>query len=124
MVQSRYKAYFANVDSSVALKLIYDDGDLHIHGLDSKGILVVELHFRDVLLTRISPEGVRLRLLTELGEKSGLVLIDDQSKLIGWVLEEGLRTRDMSQAKHFLVFLGEEIVDVVSLSDPEIVNGS
>lgn len=64
---------------------------------------------------------VRLKLLPELGTERGLVLIVEQSELIAWVLEEGLHTRDMRQAKHFLVFIGEEIVDVVSLSEPEIL---
>ena len=120
MVENRFKTQYEQIDSVVALKLIYDDGDLRIHGLNREESLVVELHFRDVLLTRISPEGVRLRLLSELGTESGLLIVDEQSELITWVLEEGLRTRDMSKAKHFLVFVGEEIVDVVSLSEPEI----
>jgi hypothetical protein len=121
MDRSRYKTRYAQIDAVAALKLTYDDGDLRIQGLDRGASLVVELRFRDVLLTRISPEGVRLRLLPELGTERGLVLTDEQSELITWVLEEGLHTRDMRQAKHFLVFVGEEIVDVVSLSEPNIL---
>ena len=120
MAQSRYKTYFPQVDSLSALKLIYDDGDLRIQGLDRSESLVVEVRFRDVLLTRIAPEGVRLRVLPELEAVRGFVLTDEQSELITWVHEEGLRTRDMREAKHFLVFFPEEIVDVVALSDPEI----
>ena len=122
MARNRYKILITQIESVVALKLIYDDGDLSIQGLDREGTLVVELRFRDVLLTRISPEGVRLRLIPELGAKRSLVLTDEQSELITWVLEEGLHTRDMRQAKHFLVFVGEEIVDVVSLSEPEVLS--
>jgi hypothetical protein len=121
MVRIKYKTYFAQIDSVVALKLIYDDGELCIQGLDRECSIVVELRFREVLLTRISPEGVRLRLVPELGPERGLVLTDEQSELISWVREEGLQTRDMRQAKHFLVFVGEEIVDVVSLCEPEIL---
>jgi hypothetical protein len=121
MAQSRYKTNFAQVDSSVtAVKLIYDDGDLRVQGLDRSGSLVIELHFRDVLLTRVTPEGVRLRLLPELKTVRGFVLTDEQSELITWVHEEGLRTRDMREAKHFLIVFPEEIVDVVALSDPQI----
>jgi len=120
MVRSRFKTYFARIDSLAALKLIYDDGDLRIQGLDRGSSPVIELRFRDVLLTRISPEGVRLRLLPELGAERDLVITDEESELITWVLEEGLHTRDMRQAKHFLVFVGEEIVDVVSLREPEV----
>jgi hypothetical protein len=117
---NRHKQHAAQLESVAALKLIYDDGDLRIEGLDRTGSRVVELRFRDVLLTRITDEGVRLRLLQELGTERSLVLTDEQSELIAWVREEGLQTRDMRQAKHFLVFVGEEIVDVVALSDPEI----
>jgi hypothetical protein len=117
---SRYKQYYPLLDTVSALKLTYDDGELRIEGLNHVSSQVVELLFHDVLLTRISLEGVRLKLLPELGTERGFVLIDKQSELITWVQEEGLNTRDMSQAKHFLVFAGEEIVDVVSLSEPEI----
>ena len=116
----RYKEHFPEVNSVAIMKLVYDDGDLRIEGSDRKRSRVVELHFRDVLLTRITPEGVRVRLLPELAGVRGLVLTDEQSELITWVHDEGLRTRDMREAKHFLVFLPEEIVDVVALSDPEI----
>lgn len=118
---NRYKQYYPLLGTVAALKLTYDDGELRIEGLDHVSSRVVELLFRDVLLTRISPEGVRLRLLPELGTERGLVLTDEQSELITWVQEEGLDTRDMRQAKHFLVFIGEEIVDVVSLSEPEVL---
>ena len=117
---NRFKQHFARVDSVSAMKLIYDDGDLRIEGLDRAGSRVFELRFPDVLLTRITDEGVRLRLLPELGGVHGLVLTDEQSELITWVHDEGLRTRDMREAKHFLVFAGEEIVDIVALSEPEI----
>lgn len=118
---NRYKQYYPLLGTVAALKLTYDDGELRIEGFDHAGSQVVELLFRDVLLTRITPEEVRLRLLTELGTWHGLVLTDEQSELIAWVQEEGLDTRDMHQAKHFLVFVGEEIVDVVSLSEPEVL---
>jgi len=117
---NRYKQYYPLLDTVAALKLTYDDGELRIEGFDHASSRIVELLFRDVLLTRISPEGVRLRLLPELGIERGLVLTDEQSELINWVQEEGLDTRDMRHAKHFLVFVGEELVDVVSLSEPEV----
>jgi hypothetical protein len=118
---NRFKQHFARVDSVSAMKLIYDDGDLRVEGLDRAGSRVFELHFPDVLLTRITDEGLRLRLLPELQTaEHGLVLTDEQSELIPWVHEETLGSRDLRQAKHFLVFAGQEIVDVVALSDPKI----
>ena len=120
MDRSRYQVLLNQIATVAALKLSYDDGDLRIHGLSRGEEIVVELHFIDVLLLRIAPEGVRLKLQKELGEAHGLVLTDEQSKLIAWVFDEGMQTRDMSDAKHFLVLIGEEIVDVVSLAEPEI----
>lgn len=119
-MKNRYKTHYQPIDSVTALKLIYDDGDLRIQGLDNSEVLVVELHFQDVLLTRICPEEIRLRLLPELEETNGFVFSDQQSELIKWVDQEGLGTRDLSQAKHFLVFAGEEVVDVVALSEPAL----
>ena len=119
----RYKERFPEVHSAEIMKLVYDDGDLRIEGLDRNRSQVIGLRFRDVLLTRIAPEGVRLRLLPELGTQRGLVLTDEQSELTSWVLEEGLGTRNMRDAKHFMVRIGEEIVDVVALSDLEVTKG-
>ena len=125
MERSRYKRWIKQVDSVVALKLVYDDGELRILGLDRASSVTVELYFQDILLIRISPEEVRLRLFQELGTVQSLVLIDEQSELIDWLSEEGLHTRDMRQSKHFIVFIGEEIIDVVSLSKPKVsTNGA
>ncbi|MDA3832101.1 MAG: hypothetical protein PF495_01760 [Spirochaetales bacterium] len=121
-MSNRHKQYYPLLATVAALRLTYDDGELRIEGLDHIGSQLVELLFRDVLFTRISPEGGRLRLLLELGTApQGLVLTDEQSELISWIQEEGLDTRDMHQAKHFIIFVGEEIVDVVSLSEPEVL---
>jgi hypothetical protein len=120
MAKSKYETFAEDVDSVAKLKLVYDDGDLRVQGLDHSDSLVVELRFRDVLTTRISYEGVRLRLLRELKSRGGFVLKVKQSELIEWVHDEGLQTRDLTHAEHFFVFVGEEVVEVVALSDPEI----
>ena len=46
--------------------------------------------------------------------------MDEESQLLSWIFEEGLHTRDMKLAKHFIVFVGEEVYDVVSFSEPRI----
>ncbi|QXP85202.1 hypothetical protein ABZN20_13890 [Methylococcus sp. ANG] len=119
---NRYKTYYPLSKTVGPLRLTYDDGELRIDGLDRDRAQVVEIRFRDVLLTRILDEGIRLRLLQELGTERALILVDEQSELLPWLIEESLRTRDVGKAKHFLVFAGEEIVDVVSLSEPELLN--
>lgn len=118
---SRFKQLHAQLPSAVVSKVTYDDGELHIHGFDRRGFLVVELRFSDLLLMRLSDEGVRLRLLKELGTTRAFVLLDEQSQLLSWLHNESLQTRDIKNAKHFIVIIGEEIVDVVSMSDPQIL---
>lgn len=76
-----------------------------------------------VLTVRISDEGVRLRLIEKLGKDNSLVLVDLESQLLSWVFEEGLHARDIRQAKHFIVLMGEEVYDIVSFSDLRILAG-
>lgn len=95
-----------------ALKLDYDDGDLRVHGLDREGSLLVELHFTGVLLTRIVPADVRRGPQPKLARIDSWAVPDEQSELVRWLRDECLHTRELN--------IGEEIVDVVALSDPEI----
>ncbi|WP_445369971.1 hypothetical protein ACH5Y9_25435 (plasmid) [Methylomonas sp. BW4-1] len=117
---NRYKQLYECDDSIAVSKLIYDDGELLIQGFDRHNSLVVELCFLDILIVRISDEGVRLRLLEELGALKSFVLVDENSQLLTWTLEESLHTRDTRLAKHFIVLVGEEIYDVVSFTEPRI----
>lgn len=119
-MENRFKQLYIRNDSVVISKLIYDDGELRIQGFDRHSSLVVEFSFLDILIVRISDEGVRLRLLGELGIVSSLIIVDEESQLISWVLEESLHTRDIRQAKHFIALMGEEIYDVVSFTEPRI----
>jgi hypothetical protein len=124
-MDNRYREFFAKKDpvrvlKPAVLKLVYDDGDLRVHGLDREGALMIELRFTAVLLTRVVPEDVRLGPQPKLGKNDSWVLIDQQSELVPWLREECLHTRELTEARHFLLFVGEEIVDVVALSDPEI----
>ncbi|MDE2150339.1 MAG: hypothetical protein KGJ55_11050 [Gammaproteobacteria bacterium] len=103
------------------MKLVYDDGDLRVQGLDRSAKPLVTLRFlSDVLLIRIVDEGVRLRLLREMPPMRALLLVDQQSELVRWVFDEGLETRDMRDVRHFMIFIGQEIVDVIAFDDPKI----
>ena len=117
---NKYKERFKQLDGISASRVVYDDGELRIEALNRAGSVVVLLQFYDVLLTRISDEGTQLRLLQELGSNRALVFEVQQSDIVTWLLGESLHTRDLKDAKHFLIFIGEEIVDVISFSEPEI----
>jgi hypothetical protein len=101
-------------------KIVYDDGILQVDGHDLEGLLRVRVLFPDPLFVRISDEGVRLRLQQEIGADQSFIFTDEDSPLLAWVAEEGLHTREMQQARHFIIVIGEEIVDVVSFSGPEV----
>ena len=119
----RYRQVIPQHSTISSLKVVYDDGELRIEGLDRHSSPVIALRFVDVLLTRVVEEGVRLHLITDRKREHGFMLRDEQSELITWVREEGLNTRDLRDAKHFVVFAGREIIDVVTFSDPEISYG-
>lgn len=103
-----------------ASRLIYEDGVLSIQGIGSDGEVAAELRFVGVLLARLADEGARLRLLSGLGGCSGFVLEDQSSELLEWLSAEGMQTRDMRHARHFVVFAGEEIIDVVAFAAPAL----
>lgn len=101
-------------------KVRHDDGILQIDGHDLEGGLRVRVYFPHPLVVRISDEGARLRLQQELGSEQSFILTDEDSPLLAWVAEEGLHTREMQMARHFIIVVGEEIVDVVSFTDPVV----
>lgn len=114
----RFEEYYSLHADIMSSHLTYDDGILCIRGLDRAKMAVVEITFNDILLFRGTDEGVRLRLWRDLGMMRALVLIDKQSDIISWFLHESLETRDLTLAKHYIVSVGEEVFDILSISEP------
>ncbi|QGM97938.1 hypothetical protein [Methylocystis parvus] len=100
--------------------MIYDDGLLRIHGFDRANVAVVEIRFNDALLIRITDEGARLKLWRDLGTMRALILIDQQSDLLNWLFQENFQSRDLGLAKHYIISVGEEVFDIVSISEPYV----
>jgi hypothetical protein len=117
-MNSRFEVIHARKKLVQSMRLVSDDGLLTIDAIDRNGVVLAKLTFKSPLLVRIADEGARLRLWGELGEMRGLLLLDNESDLPGWVHREGFETRDVSNAKHFIVCAGEEVVDVVSIALP------
>lgn len=117
---TKYRMIYPKLEISATLKLAYDDGLLRIEASSSREEVVASISFTDCLMVRIADEGVRLRLLQDLRGVIGFVMEDQSSDLIAWLDAEGLKTRDLAEAFHYLVFLGEEIVDVITHSQPKI----
>lgn len=122
-METRYSILHSKVGAA-ASKIEYDDGVLRIRCLDREEKALAAIEFENVLLMRLTDEGTRLRLLTELAGQHGLVMLDNESSLMQWIQEESRGTRDLTRARHYLIFSGEEVVDVVSLVQPKITTGS
>jgi hypothetical protein len=120
MDQSRYVEWYPRIPSLAVCRLSYDDGCLEVNGLYKDGMLAVNIKFSGVLFSSISYEGVRLRLIEDLETPVSLVLVDKSSDLIRWVKDESFRARDLREARHYLIFIGNEVVDVISVEEPEI----
>jgi len=117
----RFQSIVPSIPGIQKAYLIYDDGLLRIQGRDRDDSIVVEFRFVGPLLTRVSDEGVRLKLIPDLPQDGSVILRDQQSELLAWIADEGLHTREMKSVMHFVVFVGEEIIDVVAFDDPEII---
>jgi hypothetical protein len=116
----RYGVVYSAQVPIQSCKVIFDDGLLTIEGFDKGGDRVATVVFNNVILTQVTDEGARLRLIKELGGSYAFVVSDKESRLLAWLKEEGLETRDFGGAGHFIIFAGEEVVDVVSFAQPEI----
>ncbi|OZB58782.1 MAG: hypothetical protein B7X31_13250 [Thiomonas sp. 13-66-29] len=116
---TKYTKVHQKIDTT-ASKVTCDDGVLLVECFNAIGQLVAEVSFDSFLVLRVSDEGVRLALLDDLGPLRGFILSAQDSSLIQWVSMEGKETRDLKHAGHFIVFAGEEVVDVVSVSMPQV----
>jgi hypothetical protein len=121
-METRYSILHSKVGAT-ASKIEYDDGILRILCVDREEKALATIEFENVLLLRLTDEGTRLRLLTELAGRHGLVVVDNESPLMQWIQEESRGTRDLRSARHYLIFSGEEVMDIVSLVQPAITTG-
>jgi hypothetical protein len=119
-MKTRFKVLLPTVQGAVRTLVTYDDGEVRLQGLDRNGDSLVTVCFVGPPVVRIADEGVRLRLLEHLGGTRATILIDERSELTPWVFNEGLQTRDMSSLRHFILLLGEEVVDILAFDEPTV----
>ncbi|MFC3815295.1 hypothetical protein [Lysobacter sp. GCM10012299] len=118
---TRYQVVHAPFQAVCSSRITYDDGALRIAGCDRHDSVIAEVRFEDPLSVSISEEGTRLRSLQALGGIVGSIVKDTASELLAWLDAEALGTRDMANAQHFIVRIGEEIVDVICFTDPVVM---
>jgi len=115
---NRYEEHYSLHADIMSSQMIYDDGLLQIRGLDRTNTAIIEISFKDVLLFRGTDEGARLKLWRDLGTMRAFILVDRQSDIIDWLFQESLETRDLALAKHYIILVGEEVFDILSISEP------
>ncbi|MEE7545960.1 hypothetical protein HF319_01905 [Xanthomonas sp. Kuri4-1] len=96
------------------------DGVLEIEGRGVLDDVIVRITFESVLVVRICDEGVRIRLSQNDDCEHALMLSQKDSDISRWVADEGLNTRDMSAVNSYIIFIGEEVLDVVTSSSPVV----
>jgi len=119
-MSTRFKVLLPTVEGAIRSFVTYDDGEVRVQGFGRNGNSLVTISFVGPLVVRVADEGVHLRLLTHLGDTRGTILIDERSELATWAFDEGLQTRDMSSIRHFILLLGEEVIDVLAFDEPAV----
>lgn len=119
-MEERFKVRLPTVEGVVRTLVVYDDGVVRLQAFGRNGDSLVTIRFVGPLMVRIADEGVRLWLLGHLGDMRGTILLDERSELSPWTFDEGLHTRDMSLVRHFILLLGEEVVDVLAFDEPDV----
>ncbi|GAB2583974.1 hypothetical protein ISP15_08625 [Dyella jejuensis] len=105
----------------ISSKVTYDDGIVAICGLDKNGSEILRIEFDNAIYVRVTDESVRLKFFQDSGvTELDTIMIIEESDVFKWLRDEELHIRDLSQAKHFIISAGEEIVDIVSFSAPKI----
>lgn len=118
-METKYTVLHPYIDTA-ACKVIYDDGMLSLDGLDRDGMVVVHIQFGSLLLFRLADEGLRLKLFGELSGTRGVLLYQKDSDLLSWAANESMHTKDPNDFRHFIVLLGEEVIDVISSVAPGV----
>ncbi len=116
--KNRYRVFQSDIKPSDKIKLTYYDGELNLHGYRSDDSLIFNIRFEYVLLTRVCPESIRLKLLNDTQSCVGTILVDEESDVINWISEQDLQITDMSNFKHYIFFLANEVADVIAQGVP------
>lgn len=113
-MENKYEVIAENFSSAISSKVCYDDGELRVFGCMSSGAHAVEIVFESVVFVRIGDEGGRLRLFGEMGSVRAGVLACAHSDLLEWLVDESLGARSPEGLSHYVLMIGEEVIDVIS----------
>lgn len=99
----------------------FDDGRVVIQGRDGGDCVILEIAFSSVDFICVSDEGVRLRLFADMGGKRGALVRCNEGSLMSYYVDESLGTRSSDQLSHLILMIGEEVIDVISGDEPEVL---
>ncbi|WP_145479195.1 hypothetical protein [Stenotrophomonas rhizophila] len=120
---NKYEVLLGLLPRPSSSNVLFDDGRLVIQGRDGGGRVILEIAFSSVDFIGISDEGARLRLFADMGERRGALIRCNEGSLISYYVDESLGTRSSHQLAHFIFMIGEEVIDVISGDDPEVLVG-
>lgn len=115
-----FEVLFPTLPQACCTNVSYDDGALIIRGTREDGSESIEIGFPGVHFLGISDEGSKLRLFRDLKGVRGTIIRSHNDPVMRQFISEGLHTLEGVELGHYVVMLGEEIIDVISGYEPEV----
>jgi hypothetical protein len=82
--------------------------------------VILEIAFSSVNFICVSDEGARLRLFADMGEARGALVRCHEGTMMNYYIEESLGTASGPGLLHYILMIGEEVIDVISPGEPEV----
>ena len=80
----------------------------------------IEICFPPVYSYRCTNESYRLKTLYSIEELPSLISVVENSLFLKWFHEESQDVYEGDNLKHFMIFTGEEFIDIISHVNPSI----
>ena len=101
-------------------RILIEDGFFVAEAIAVNGAILASVSFDQVVAVRVTDEGVRLGFLKNKKFEEDAVVEIFNSEFVSWLESESMSTRNLAPLRHFSIFLGEEVIDVVSACGPTI----
>lgn len=119
-MSSKYEVVLERLPDVCFSRVSFDDGALLVQGGREDGAIAIEVSFPGVHFVGITDEGSRLRLLQDLKGVRGTILRSKSDPVMRQFISESLDTLDGVELSHYILMLGEEIIDVISGYEPDV----
>ncbi len=120
-MSNKYEVLLGLLPRPSSSNVVFDDGRVVIQGRDGDDCVALEISFSSVDFICVSDEGVRLRLFADMGDKRGALVRCNEGSLKSYYVDESLGTRSSNQLSHFILMIGEGVIDVISGDEPEVL---